>query len=415
MSSVVGKLSLLLLLSMRNVCRNPRRTWLTVVAIGVGVGSALALAALARGMSLNLVENAVQSFTGHISVHAQGFFEDPVIQNSMQDPFQDLESILEGDHVRAWTRRIRVPAVIKSERESFGVTLLGVDFEEEQSVTFLKDAKIERSSSGEVDPTAGVLIGRKLAEKLGVKLRRRIVLLSEGVGGKIRDRGMRVAGIYQGITDGVEMNFVLVARESIEKFLGLSSHISEISILLKDRSLVEELKFEISQTASRLEVLSWQDKEPLVATILKLQDGMLLFWFGIVVIAISFGLVNSLYMAIFERRRELRLMLALGLKPTALFGQIVMESGLLLLSGLVLGNAIGFSLVLYFGAGIDLAQFSEATEMLGASRILVPVVLSRDLFWLNGIVMVLGIAAGVLPALRAFSYDRLGPSIGGGD
>ena len=99
-------------------------------------------------------------------------------------------------------------------------------------------------------------------------------------------------------------------------------------------------------------------------------DGFVLVWIVVIFIALSFGLVNTLVMAVFERVREIGLMLALGLKPAGILLQIVMESLILLAIGLVLGTTLAWLTILPLEDGIDISAVAQGMEMFGAASVL---------------------------------------------
>jgi ABC-type antimicrobial peptide transport system permease subunit len=136
-------------------------------------------------------------------------------------------------------------------------------------------------------------------------------------------------------------------------------------------------------------------------------DGFVLVWVIVIFLALSFGLVNTLVMAVFERIREIGLMLALGMKPSTILGQIVVESFFLLVMGLVIGNLLAIASVEMLKGGIDLSGVAEGMEMFGASSVLYPELVLGDLVTANLIVIVLGLVASLSPAWRASRLDPI--------
>jgi ABC-type lipoprotein release transport system permease subunit len=137
---------------------------------------------------------------------------------------------------------------------------------------------------------------------------------------------------------------------------------------------------------------------------LNMMDGFVLVWIIVIFLALSFGLVNTLMMAVFERVREIGLMQALGMKPSAILYQILLESLLLLALGLVLGNLLAIASILPLQDGIDVSSVAEGMEMMGASSVLYPALKLKDLLLANSVVIVLGILTSLLPAWRASQY-----------
>jgi ABC-type lipoprotein release transport system permease subunit len=137
---------------------------------------------------------------------------------------------------------------------------------------------------------------------------------------------------------------------------------------------------------------------------LGVMDGFVLVWIIVIFLALSFGLVNTLMMAVFERIREIGLMQALGMKPSAILYQVLLESLMLLALGLLAGNLLAVATVIPIRDGIDISVVAKGMEMMGASSILYPALKTNDLVMANVVVIVLGILTSLLPAWRASRY-----------
>jgi ABC-type antimicrobial peptide transport system permease subunit len=140
---------------------------------------------------------------------------------------------------------------------------------------------------------------------------------------------------------------------------------------------------------------------------LRVMDGFVLVWMIVIFLALSFGLVNTLAMAVFERVREIGLMLALGMRPASILGQIIIESVFLLALGLVIGNVLSYASIIPLQDGIDISAVAKGMEMMGASSILYPELLMKDVVTANIVVLLLGFIASLSPAWRASRYDPI--------
>jgi ABC-type lipoprotein release transport system permease subunit len=138
---------------------------------------------------------------------------------------------------------------------------------------------------------------------------------------------------------------------------------------------------------------------------MRVMDGFVLVWIVVIFLALSFGFVNTLVMAVFERVREIGLMLALGMRPSSVLGQIVIESLLLLSIGLVIGNVLAVASVIPLSDGIDVSIVGEGMEMFGYSTMLYPSLETQDVVLANVVVLILGFLASLSPAWRASRYE----------
>ena len=396
-------LSLLYTLAWRNVWRNRRRTFVILLAIAFGIWSMVTLAAIMRGMIEQQVRNTINNLTGHIQVHAAGYRDDPAVDNSMPPPSPTMLTILRGQNVRAWAARVRVPAVVASERGSAGVTLVGIDPEAEQGLSFIAQAVTEGRYL-QFPGDHGLLLGRKLVERLETSLGKRVVLMSQDIDNDIADRGFRVVGIFDANTEAAETGYVFVGRTLAQDMLKLGGWISELALVVDDRQDLDATLQDLTNAAQGLDIQPWTKLEPLLVLTAKMYDATMLIWFVVVFLAMSFGLVNTLLMAVFERTREIGMFQALGMRPRFILSQVLLESLTVLMIGMAMGNVLAWATIAYLGGGLNLSAFAKGLEWAGLSSVIYPLVAASDVITANLLVIVLGIIASLYPAWRAARY-----------
>ena len=395
-------LAVLVKLAWRNLWRNKRRTLIILSAISVGVWAMIFMTALMRGMVDQMIRNATESFIGHVQIHNADYINDPSIANSMAPPSADLIKYL--DQAQAWTTRVRVPAVVSSERETRGVTLLGVAPQREAQLSFVAH-DITSGRFLTTDDDNGVVIGEKLARKLDTELGKRVVIMSQDPENNIADRGVRVVGIYKAPLTSIEERFVIMGIATAQSFLKMGNRISEIEIDGDDYRNVEPLYQQIKQHVdSHLEVLTWQQLDEYLGSMLGMMDGFVLVWILVIFIALSFGLVNTLFMAVFERVREVGLILALGMRPAHILLQILFEALFLIILGLVIGTALSWLAIKPLEDGFDVSVVAQGMDFMGVGSVMYPALYLDDILLANVVVIVLGILASILPAWKAAQY-----------
>ncbi len=392
-------------LAWRNLWRNHRRTLIMLSAITVGVWAMIFMTALMRGMVDDMLLNGIRNLPGEVQIHHPQFLDDPGINNSIATPNAKLLDALQSPQVKAWTTRVRVPAVISSERDSRGITLLGVEPGTEVQVGFDKNSIIEgRFLTDNND--SGLVIGAKLAERLETRLGKRVVVMSQDPGNNIADRGFRVVGIYKAKMDSLEELTIYAGLSTVQKLLKLEKKISEIAITGQDYRHVDGWFVDIKNAAgNNMQTLPWYEIDKYLGSMLTMMDGFVLVWIIVIFLALSFGLVNTLVMAVFERTREIGLMLALGMRPGLILYQILIESFFLLSIGLLIGNALAIGTIIPLQDGIDISVVAKGMEMMGSSSILYPALKFNDILLANVIVIMLGLLTSILPAWHAASFD----------
>ncbi len=399
--------AILLRLAWRNLWRNHRRTLIMLLAIVLGTWAMIFMTALMRGMVSQMVADGISVLPGHVQVHHPDYRDDPSIANLIPVGDTELSEAFSSADFLAWATRIRVPAVITSEYDSRGVTLLGVDPLQERDLTFVDYDAVEGRFLESADDN-GIVIGRKLATTLNTKVGKRIVLMSQDPENEIADRGFRVVGLFDANVQAYEENYVFAGKTTTQKMLRVGDQVSELVVLGDDfRDVEAEYNKTVELIDGRAEVKRWIELDAYLGTMLNVMDGFVLVWIIVIFLALSFGLVNTLVMAVFERVREIGLMLALGMRPINILGQIIVESLLLLAIGLAIGTALAWAAVQPMKDGVDLSIVGDGMEMWGMSSVLYPELLLSDVILANVVVLILGFLASLSPAWRAAQYEPI--------
>lgn len=400
----------LVTLAWRNLWRNYRRTLIMIAAVTVGVWAMLFTSALMRGMVNEMMRDGVQNLPGHVQVHDPAFRDDPSVENLLPLTEAEIRERLAGNapEIVAASLRINVPAVISSERESRAVQLVGIDPAEDDRLTKLASSIVDGRYLESADDT-GLVVGESLLERLDTDLGKRVVVMSQDPDNEIADRGFRIVGVYTATLPAQEEGTVYAGRGTLQAMLGIPGRVTEVAIMGVGYRDVEPV-YEATRArfaGEDLEVMRWTDIAAYLGSMLKVMDGFVLIWFVVVFLALSFGLVNTLVMAVFERVREIGLMLALGMRPAAILAQVVIESLLLLAIGLAAGTLLGWLTVMPFRDGLDLSAVSEGMEMYGISSVLYPELTLADVLLANAVVLGLGFLASLSPAWRASRYQPM--------
>ena len=393
---------LLLTLAWRNLWRHKRRTAIMLFALALGIWSMVVMAALIRGSMEQHIKKEILNLNGHVQIHAPEYRDDPAVDHRFTPSAALVQALAQKPMVAA-SARIRVPAVVSSERESAGVMLVGIVPERERGLSFISTAVTSGQYLASTDDP-GLLLGRKLAERLETALGRRVVLMSQDANNQIGNRGFRVVGIFDADPKAMETGYVFISLNAAQTMLKIGNSISEIAIMARDRNQLEDEVQALRAAAPELDVAPWTEVQPLLVLTEKVNNVVLLIWFAVVFAAMAFGLINTLLMAVFERTREFGLFQALGMPPRFIIGQVLIESLMLLMLALVLGNLASWASVASLSGGIDLSAFSQGLELVGVSPVIYPALAAGDVSAANIIVVVLGILASLYPAWRASRY-----------
>ena len=394
-------------LAWRNIWRNTRRTAIILTAVVIGVWSMVMLGALMRGIAVGMIQNGISTLTGHIQIHHKGYRSDPAIENRITDLAVLKNALREAlPEGASWTARVRVNAVASNARHSSGVILIGIDPSSEANVSFIGTA-VSHGHYLNAEDRNGIVIGEALMKKFDTRPGRKLILMSQDTHGEIASRAFRISGIFKAEMEATENQFVFVMRRASQKMLRLGDDISEISILLPGKSDLPKVSHRLKTAlpAAEFEVNTWRELLPFQTAYLRILDGFMWIWYLVVFVAMGFGIVNTTLMAVFERMREFGLLKALGMKPWRILREVLTESFILLLTGMIIGNLLAFICIFALaGNGIDLSALAAGAEYAGMTRVIYPAIALKDILVSNLVVLLLGILVSAYPAVKAARF-----------
>lgn len=388
-------------ISFRNVWRNKKRSFLTLGAIAVGVLSTSMLSALQAGARAQIEEDSVRNLLGHIKIANTDYFDDQVAINSIE-PLEGLLNLVQV-HGAKVSSRVKVSAIIMSERKSRPITLVGIDPKKEEKVSILDQKEyVETGEPLKDEGDQGIILGRKLIEDLKTQVGKRIVILTQDIDGKVSERGFRIKGAYKSELEATEKAYAVSGIRTIQNMLKMGNKVSDISIVLDDIYKIDSLRTKLKVKFPNADIRTWTEVEPFLQAVVKLQNGVLILWYGIVLLAVFFGVVNTLFMMVFEREREFCLYRALGLGNWSLTFQIMMEVFVLLILGSISGMVLSYFVVGYLSvSGIPLDMFSDGAGLLGIRSIVYPKLLFSKVIFFVSLIFIVCILGSIFPARKA--------------
>ena len=396
---------LLFALSLRNLWRQKRRNSVLLIAISVAIGGVIVLNSLIRGMQTQTIEHAVSGLSAHINIQSSKFRDEPWLGHGFHEDSSEFErDLAKLSTVHGWTTRLQSPVVVMSERETRGAQLVGIVPAREE-ISFINDLEVEGLElSGTQDNS--IIIGRSLFDQLRTQLGHRIVITLQNVQGISQDIGFKVMGVYDADTNALEEQFIFTGKSALQQLLN-TNLITEIAVRFQSEEAASQAYKQIAHDFSHLDVATWQQLNPLSAFMYEIVDTVIFIWLCIVLITLVFGLLNSLLTAVLERKREIGIFRAVGIRSSLILAQILLESVLLMVLGIVIGVLAAFLFLVWIGDGIDLSSFAAGVELMNLSPTIVPVVKFNDVTIVVCTSLLLAVLASLLPAYRSVCINPI--------
>ena len=334
-------------LAFRNIGRNKTRSLLSALAVAVGMALLLLMASVLEGEMRGSMQNSIKLQSGHLQIRPASYDENKISlkwEDLIENPEQIVEKVKALPQVIAATPRLVASAILTIGDESKGVQILGIDPASEANQPFRTG--VLDGQFIQADDREGILIGKTLADKLGLNVNDKVNLLMTTSNGDVDEQLFTVRGIYSTRIPSYDENTVFLPLAKAQAFTATENHASTIFILLQNQEQAEPVAQALK--SSTLKVLTWRDQNALIT---QFEDfaGAFLIMFYLIVLGITATVVtNTLVMAVFERTREIGILAAIGMKGRGIMAQFLAEAALLATGGVIGGLVIGGALVAYF-------------------------------------------------------------------
>jgi ABC-type lipoprotein release transport system permease subunit len=299
-------------------------------------------------------------------------------------------------------------AMISSPSNVVSLSMIGVDPGTEKHLSQIEQAIVEGEYFEGADERQ-IVIGSKLAELLEVALGDRVVLtVAEAGTGDLVQELFRVSGIFRFNVAEMDRGMVFVLLEKAQQMLGLEDGVHEIALKFTDTEIGRKAAHPFWQrySADGNEALGWTELMPQLEAAFALADFSTLLIAIILFGVVALGIVNTLFMSLYERMFEFGVLRAVGTRPLAMGQMVMFEAGALAIVSIALGLAFGL-IMTYISSrtGIDYTGIEYAGVTF--TKLLYPVLQPAQFIVFPFWVFVFTVGIALYPATYA---ARLAPA-----
>lgn len=396
----------ILKIAWRNVWRSKTRSVVVIAAVCIGMTGGVFSSALMFGMMQSRVDTAISTEMAHIQMHNVDFIDNQDQEFSIRNSEDYLKQIknIEGVEV---TGRLKINAMASSAETSTGLVINGIIPKDEINVTDL-NTKITKGDYFVGEKHNQILIGEKLAKNLKLDIRSKVVLTFQDTSGVITGGSFRVCGIFKTSNNIFDETQVFVRKADLSELCLIDENTShEIAVLIDENERLMEVKTAIDEIAGDQEIVrTWKEISPDIAMMTDMMTQYGAYLVFIVLMALAFGIINTMLMAILERRKELGMLMAIGMSKKRIRRMIAFETIFLTFVGTILGILISYILVAYFSTqGINLGMYSDGFEELGFSSILYPVLNTEFYVQVVVLTVITALFSAIFPIRRAIKMN----------
>ena len=338
---------MLIRLAWRNIWRNKKRSIITITAIVIAVFLAILMRSMQLGMYDNMIQNVVGSYTGHVQVHSNGFWEEQTIDNAFVYNDSLIQKIKKTEDVAGITKRIQSGCLSSYGDLSKFVFVTGIEPKKEQLLTDwnkrLIDGQLLQTNSNSVN------VGKGIAKYYNLKIGDTLIFIGQGYHGIQAVGAYPVSGILDMKNPNLNNTSVFMSLPKAQDFLSANNLMTHLVInkkqYSKEADIVATIKKQLNQD---YEIMSWQEMMPEIETIIQADSAGGLIMIFILYMIITFGIFGTVLMMTQERKYEFGVVISIGMRKTKLMVAMVYETIFLSAIGILLGIVLSRPIVLYF-------------------------------------------------------------------
>jgi ABC-type lipoprotein release transport system permease subunit len=308
--------------------------------VALGLGLLLWLDGLISGVVADSLANSIRLRTGHVQLRAESFQEDQLSLQSrdlLANPDELAAKAKALSEVKAAAPVLWSSVILNTIDQSAGLQLMGID-----TTSALYDPIRSGVVAGEwlsPDDRDGIMIGRGLAESLGLSAGQKVNLTLVNSDGRPDEGTFTIRGLFSTGIPSYDQSAVFMPLDKAQAFTGSSGRASLIQILLNEQNDANRVAAALG--GSGVTALTWSDLNKFFVETMGTAMSFYVILDFIVILIVAVIIVNTLLMSVFERVREMGILAALGMKGGQIRSMFLLEAMTLALIGIVVGIIIG--------------------------------------------------------------------------
>lgn len=386
----------------RNIWRNKIRSLVVILAVMIGMFSGVFTMGLMEGAIKGRINEAINNESSHLQIHHTKFMDNKELVYYLENTGNIIRETEKIPGVKAVSQRFRIFTSLRSAHGNTGVAIVSVDPEKETSVTTINERLVEGEYFTDKRKPQ-IILSRKTADKLQVDAGDDVTVYFVTLDSIPTACNFKVAGIFK------TSNSIFDEMTAFTRNIDLASNIGfpdntahELAVRLDDNISALVVSGEISKMHPDTDVKTWIELMPEVGMLVEMGDFMLFIIMLIILLALSFGIINTMLMAVMERTKELGMLMAVGMSRGRIFRMIMLETIFLSVTGAMLGTIFGGLVIMYYHhAGLDLSMYAEGFEQVGYSSMIYTDLEPSKYLLVMIMVIAIAIFACLYPARKA--------------
>jgi putative ABC transport system permease protein len=354
--------------SYANLWRSPKRTMIMILSLSLGTGFIIWNMNFASSGSTEVINKILVQYAGFEQITHPDFYS-----KKNHKEFNKFRIIKDSDipelntFIQSSTRRVVAPVFISGLHKTVGVQLTGIDVEKEAKLTTFNRAI---TSGRSLNPNASdeVVIGKKLADRIDVKIGDEISVIGQALDGSMANELLKVVGLFDFGGGGLEQALAFTQFSTAHDLM-----------MMKPGTFHELVSFSPSKlgltSTPKVRVLQWNEIMPELAVSVRFIDNFTLLISCIIVVVVTLGLGNTIMVMFFEREKEFQCLNVIGADSIWVATSIILEVFIIGTLAILLGVLVGYLFSqLFYHYPINIEIFSGGKPIIMGGMVIQPTV-----------------------------------------
>lgn len=362
-------IKLIISFAWRNLWRNKKRTFILVLSIFIGVWALFTAISFLNGLNKSFFNNAINTEYSHIQIHHADYEMESDTESEVQVNNNLSQVLNSNSKILSVAHRSITEGLIMSPKSSYGVKIIGVNPNEEIVCTEMNKLITEGTyfKSGKKHP---IILGKKLAERIGIKLNSKVVITLVDKDKEITSDVFKVAGIYDSYSSKINSSYIYILNKDFQELYNKEGFLNEIAVRLNNIEDVDFVTEKIKEANALNSVKTWKELAPNIEISQKQTDIDKATVFIVIILTFTIGLISTLVMQISERSGEIGILIANGMSRFKVFILFILESLIVVLSATILSMFFGILIIEYLGnTGLNFSSYADTFQSMGWSKI----------------------------------------------
>lgn len=390
-------------MAFRNIFRRKSRSSLLIIIIATGVFAASFVVAFVNGWTDSCFKEHIDMQTSYLQIHTNGFSDTNDVSKFMDKGLikQALDAVSEVEHA---SYRLKTNALLSTAQTSVGLTLIGVNRDEEIKVSSIYSTidSCHGTFFESGDFVRPIVISRRSAERLNAALKSRIIITLQNSSGEIQKVQFRVGGLFQTNSRRFDNVTAFVQNSDLMPYLNIPDGVAhEVAVVVNSLKECNKAKQELSQLLPDHDVKKWDEAYPLMQLLEAWHVIANFLFLALFFTALAFSITNFMLMSVLERKGEFNMLKKVGMGRNHITLMIVIETLFVTLIGTMVGLIICLIVVLISSkSGIDIRFLFNNETGYGFGTIIYPMVSKRDFIHIFVLVLIISMMASISPAKK---------------